>query len=309
MHRNCSKRACLSNAYCEVVKTQYNQTVVNDPFELVNEKTMSHSRKIADIEFARVGQRSLLLDLDLPQNQPKPLPVIVWLYGGAWEGGSKEERQSPRVVDDALLERGYAIASISYRYSHEALFPAQIQDCKAAIRWLRAHADEYGLDADHIGAWGYSAGAHLAALLGTTGDHPEFDVGDNLNYSSQVQAAATFAAPTDLGTMGGYHDKPDSPESRLIGAPVPENPALVAYASPLTYVSNSSAPFLLIHGDQDTIVIPSQSKLLYDALLAAGVEATLYVIAGCDHSMGALSKAETDKVVATAGAFFDKHLR
>ena len=270
---------------------------------------MISSRKISNLEYARVGDKSLLLDLDFPENGTNPMPVVVWIHGGGWHMGSKDEWQSPRVVVEALLERGYAIASINYRFSNEAIFPAQLEDCKAAVRWLRARAGEHGFDADHIGVWGYSAGAHLAALLGTTGDHAEFDVGDNLDCSSRVQAVAAFATPTDFATMGGYHDAPDSPESRLIGAPVLENPALVARVSPLTYVSDTSAPFFLFHGDQDTVVIPSQSEKLVDALTNAGIEVTLYVIPGGDHGMSIVSRAESDRIVAKACAFFDQHLR
>ena len=136
-----------------------------------------------------------------------------------------------------LVAKGYAVASINYRLSQHAVFPAQIEDCKAAIRWLRANAAKYHLDPDHIGVWGASAGGHLVALLGTTGGVKELEGnGGNLDQSSRVQCVVDWFGPTDLTTMGGEHDKPDSPVARLIGGPVQENKEKARKASPLTYV-------------------------------------------------------------------------
>nr|QRD81016.1 lipolytic protein [uncultured bacterium] len=270
---------------------------------------MSSLQKIANLEYKRVGEKSLLLDLDLPDNRGKPTPVVVWIHGGGWYLGSKDEWQPPKVVVNALLERGYAVASISYRFSNEAIFPAQLEDCKAAIRWLRAHAGDYDFDADHIGAYGYSAGGHLAALLGTTADHAEFDVGDNLDCSSRVQAVCTFALPTDFSVMGGHHNDSDSPESRLIGGTVTERPDLVARANPATYASKTSAPMLLFHGDHDFGVPKILSELLHDALVKAGADSTLYIIEGADHGMGGMDDAAIQNMVTMACEFFDRHLR
>ena len=160
-----------------------------------------------------------------------------------------------------LAAKGYAVASINYRLSQHAVFPAQIEDCKAAIRWLRANAAKYHLDPDHIGVWGASAGGHLVALLGTTGSVKELEgKGGNLDQSSRVQCVVDWFGPTDLATMGGSHDKPGSPESRLIGGPVQENKEKARKASPLTYVSKDSAPFLIMHGDQDNTVPPGTER-------------------------------------------------
>ncbi len=122
---------------------------------------------MADLEFAAPNGKPLLLDLYLPVGVDKPLPVIVWLHGGGWRIGDRKLGPDFRV---RFAERGYAMASIEYRLSGEALFPAQIHDVKAAIRWLRSVANEYGLDSGHIGLWRSSAGGHLAALAGTTGE-------------------------------------------------------------------------------------------------------------------------------------------
>ena len=147
------------------------------------------------------------------------------------------------------------MASINYRLSQHAVFPAQIEDCKAAIRWLRANAAKYHLDPDHIGVWGASAGGHLVAMLGTTGGVKELEgKGGNLDQSSRVQCVVDWFGPTDLATMGGSHDNPASPDRQLIGGPVQENKEKARKASPLTYVSKDSAPFLIMHGDKDNMV-------------------------------------------------------
>jgi acetyl esterase/lipase len=263
-----------------------------------------------DLAYARAGDRDLYLDLYAAQDAREPQPVILWIHGGAWRMGSKEHPPALR-----LVERGYAVASTSYRLSQEAIFPAQIHDCKAAVRWLQAHAGAYGLDPARVGAWGASAGGHLAALLGTSGGVSELE-GElgSPGYSSRVQAVCDFFGPTDFrrmndvpGAMG--HDAPDSPESQLIGAPIQQNPDKVARANPITYVDPGDPPFLIVHGDADRTVISGQSKLLYDALRAAGVEVTLHLVQGAGHGFQtatAEQRAEIDRLV---DAFFDRHLK
>ena len=149
-----------------------------------------------------------------------------------------------------MVGKGYAVASINYRFSQHALFPAD-QDCKAAIRWLRANAAKYHIDPDHIGVWGYSAGGHLVAMLGTAGGVKEFDNGANLDQSSRVQCVVDWFGPTEMMTMGPLADKPDRVVAKLIGGPVQNNKEKARAASPLTYVGKDSAPFLIVHGDKD----------------------------------------------------------
>ena len=152
-----------------------------------------------DLVYAKTPQRELALDLYIPDGATKP-PLIVWVHGGAWRAGSKAK--PPALW---MLERGYAVASISYRLSQQAVFPAQIHDCKAAIRWLRAHASKYGYDAERIGAWGASAGGHLVALLGTSSGVKELegDLGYN-DQSSRVQAVVDYFGPTDVTAMSKF---------------------------------------------------------------------------------------------------------
>jgi acetyl esterase/lipase len=225
------------------------------------------------------------LDLYVPQQADHPLPLIIWIHGGAWLEGSKDE-YAPL---EYLAER-YAVASINYRLSQHAIFPAQIEDCKAAVRWLRANAQKYNLDPQRFAAWGASAGGHLAAMLGVTGDVTDFEIGENLGVSSRVQAVVDYFGPTDFLQMdthrtldGVPHDEAHSPESLLVGGWIRENPGRVARANPLTYVTARAAPFLIVHGDHDPLVPHHQSELLEAALQKAGVPVTFYTVQGGGH--------------------------
>lgn len=238
-----------------------------------------------DLPYVTGGHERQRLDLYLPPNA-KNVPLVVWVHGGGWQNGSKD--RTPALV---LLSKGYAVASINYRLSSHAVFPAQIEDCKAAIRWLRAHASDYGYDPNRIAAWGSSAGGHLVAMLGVTGDVKEFDTGENLNVSSRVQAVVNYYGPSDLLSMDAQstaisrmkHDAPDSPESRLLGGTLQENKEKARRASPITYVSKDDPPMLLVHGDADPLVPLAQSETLLAALKKAGVDASLYVVKGGGH--------------------------
>jgi acetyl esterase/lipase len=258
---------------------------------------------VADLEFGAPNGKPLLVDLYLPMGADNPLPVILWLHGGGWRIGDRKLGPDFRV---RFAERGYAMASIEYRLSGEAIFPAQIHDVKAAIRWLRSVADKYGLDSDNIGLWGSSAGGHLAALAGTTGEGilEDLELG-YADFSSDVQAVVEGYGPTDFLQMDANSDKEiavsidpeselvhpprrheamDSPESQLLGAPILSVPHLVREAKPITYVTGGLPPFLIMHGLSDTAVAPHQSELLYQALIAKGNEATLCLIEGLGHA-------------------------
>jgi acetyl esterase/lipase len=255
-----------------------------------------------DLEYVKDGHERNKLDLYLPEKADGPLPVIVWVHGGGWQAGSKD---NPPALP--FVARGYAVASINYRLSQHAPFPAQIEDCKAAIRWLRANAGMYHLDSAHFGVWGSSAGGHLVALLGTTGGVKELEgKGGNLDQSSRVQAVVDFYGPTDLTQMGGTHDRPDSPEAKLIGGPVQENKDKAAKANPISYATRNAAPFLILHGDKDNTVPYNQSELLVEALKKAGVEVTLKKVEGAGHGGRDFNSPENRKLIED---FFDRHLK
>ncbi len=258
-----------------------------------------------DLPYVTGGHERQKLDLYLPKTKGK-VPLIIRIHGGAWLAGSKES-EGP----EDYISNGYAVASINYRLSQHAIFPAQIQDCKAAVRFLRANAQKYNLDPNRFGVWGPSAGGHLAALLGTTGDINEFDVGENLSVSSRVQAVVDYFGPTDFLQMeehrlpdGMHHNTPDSPESRLIGGNIQDNREKVAKANPITYVTRDDAPFLIIHGDMDPLVPYHQSELLEAALKKAGVPVLFYIVKGAGHG-----RFTDPNVPRLTKEFFEKHLK
>lgn len=239
-----------------------------------------------DLEYVEGGHERHKLDLYLPESE-KVLPLVIWIHGGGWKNGDKGGGQYR-----GLVAEGFAVASINYRLSGHAVFPAQINDCKAAIRWLRKNADEYGIDPDRFGVWGSSAGGHLSALVGTSGDVEslEGDVGVT-GVSSRVQAVCDWYGPTDLLKMNEQrnvegsmdHDRPDSPESLLIGGNLQDNPELAKPVNPIEYISKDDPPFLIVHGDRDPAVPIGQSYLLRDALQEAGVPVEMVVVEGAGH--------------------------
>ena len=251
------------------------------------------------------GHERQKLDLYIPSSKEK-LPLIIWIHGGAWMEGSKDSG-----VPLEYLSDGYAVASINYRLSRHAIFPAQIEDCKAAVRRLRALADKLNLDPDRFGVWGPSAGGHLAAMLGTTGDVNEFDVGMDLEFSSRVQAVVDYFGPTDFLQMddhrlpdGQVHNDPNSPESLLVGGDIRENKDKVAKANPITYVTKDDPPFLIVHGDKDPFVPHHQSELLEAALKKTGVPVTFYTVKGAGHG-----GFRDPNVPELTKKFFDDHLK
>jgi acetyl esterase/lipase len=226
-----------------------------------------------------------LLDIYRPKEITKKLPVVVWIYGGAWKSGSKDFCPIAFMATQQL-----AIVSINYRLDNVAPFPAQIYDCKGAIRWLRANADRYHLDASHIGVFGASAGGHLALLLAATAGNPMMEgrVGDNLNYSSRIQCVCAFYPPTDLNRLVSdpkVRADPNGDVAKLLGGAVAQNVDKAIAASPLTYVRKDCAPVFLMHGANDTLVPPEQSEIFYQALLKQGVEAHLEIIPHQGHGI------------------------
>lgn len=237
-----------------------------------------------DVVYSVVGKDSIRLDVYYMERPEEPLPLIIWIHGGAWRGGDKRSARFAR----ELLGKGYAVASINYRLSGKATFPAQIIDCKAAVRWLRANAQYYNIDPSRFAAWGGSAGSHLAALLGTAEDMPEWEKGKFLEYSSRVQAVVDWFGPTDFSRMDDIpgrmvHLAADSPESALIGAAVGDHPNLVAYANPITYVKPYNPPFQILHGKDDLLVLPNQAELLNEAFIKVGLSPDFELLDSTGH--------------------------
>jgi acetyl esterase/lipase len=237
-----------------------------------------------DIEFARFGERSLKLDIHLPQKKARS-PLIVWVHGGAWRSGSKKDVPIKKLVED-----GYAIASVDYRLSTEAKFPAQAHDIKAAIRFLRARGDEWKLPTKKIVIAGDSAGAHLANLIGVSNGNAELEgaVGAHTNQSSRVQGIISFYGGANLTTIL-QQSTPHGlnvrvPALELLLGNLPTNaPALARLASPVFHVDRDDPPLLLLHGDQDPQMPINQSLELLGAYEKVKAPAQLEVVHGAAH--------------------------
>jgi acetyl esterase/lipase len=273
--------------------------------------------KFLDIAYAQQSPAQKL-DIYVPNEGSGPFPVIVSIHGGAFKMGDKGDFQANAALSG--LKRGYAVVSINYRLSGEAIYPAQIQDVKAAIRWIRANAGTYKLNPAKIAAWGGSAGGNLAALAGTTGDITDFDDAalGNAGQSSRVQAVVDWFGPIQFDQMDAQftasgkgkpdHGEASSPESALLGKPIMQAPELVKRASPATYISKADPPFFIEHGTNDPLV-PTQQSIHFAAALSAvlGSDKVTYTpIEGAGHGGPQFEAPENlEKVFA----FLDKHLK
>jgi acetyl esterase/lipase len=257
-----------------------------------------------DVGYSSVRGTELFLDLYVPAS--RPAPVCLWLHGGGWLRGSRSVGAAGRLLPVAA--DGVAIAAVQYRLSGEAPFPAQLDDARAAVRWLRRHGTDLGLSVDRIGVWGGSAGGHLAALLALCPDDRDPDLGD-----SSVQAAVCWFPVTDLtlrdtdipeGPPPPFLTGPPPPvsnEARLFGAEsVGQVAAAARVASPVAHVHPGAPPFLFVHGDHDGLVPSEHSRTLHRLLRAQGVDSTLLLLAGANHEDPAF---ETPPVLAAVSAF------
>jgi acetyl esterase/lipase len=276
------------------------------------------AQKWLDVAYAN-GSPAQKLDIYLPNEGKGPFPVIVAIHGGGWEMGDKNTGE----VNAELwgVTRGYAVASINYRLSGEAIFPAAVYDVKAAIRFLRANAKKYHLNPNKFAAWGDSAGGHLAAITGTSAGVKELEdlsMG-NANQSSAVQVVADYFGPTNLGKMDELfakagvtnhlaHNPAGSPESRFLGGQVTTIPDKVKQADPATYISSCTCPFIIVNGTKD-LVVPPQSHVEFAAALekAIGKNKVVHIVLeGAGHGGPQFTSTETlDQVFA----FLDKYLK
>ncbi|HEY8721024.1 alpha/beta hydrolase [Pengzhenrongella sp.] len=285
------------------------------------------------IVYAEVrGFRPLLMDVHVPFGATGPVPCVMWVHGGGWEVGDRRFTPPNWPVDllfGSLVDAGLAVATVDYRLSGEARYPAPLHDLKAAVRFLRTHAEVLGIDAARLGVSGESAGGHLAAMIALTGDVPRLEGTVALGNvgvgaageghvgvpgvpgdagggpSSAVQAAAILYGVTDftaqvasLGLPPG--EIPDAPEARFLGATPEQAPSVATAASPVTHATSSAPPMLLISGDRDSVVPLDQSERLRDALLRAGAtDVVLEVIAGADHCFDGVDPAPALATVVT----------
>lgn len=245
------------------------------------------------------------------------MPCLVWIHGGAWMYGSKEGLPPEMGM---LPDHGYVLASIGYRLSGEAIFPAQIFDCKAAIRFLKTNAGKYGIDSSRIAVAGTSAGGHLAALAGTSAGVCSLeDKQGSAEASSSVKAVVDYYGPTDFLIMDDLPDDPpdlcedpmihlapDSPESLLLGCDIRHCPEKVNYANPITYLSEDDPPFLILHGTHDCTVTPKSSMLLERELSSMGIPVELHLLQGAGHGGPEFISQETRSVVLE---FLDRNLK
>jgi acetyl esterase/lipase len=261
-----------------------------------------------DIQFTQAGKRVLALDIYQPEPLPStPAPVIVFFHGGGWKAGDKRKGHD---MLSLLARHGYVCFSANYRLSQHAVFPAQAHDCKAALRWVRLHATEYGGDSARIGVTGTSAGGHLAALVGTSGDVEALE--GNLTptgVSSRVQAVVDWYGPADLRRSEFKGTQPLSMVTKLLGGTPEAKTQLATLASPAAHATADDPPFLIIHGTADDTVPVSQSRRLRDALVGAGVDVELIEVPGGGHGNFRDTKPNYRELERRMVEFFDKHLK
>ena len=275
-------------------------TIINDDplFELFSR-----------LEYAISGGESLKLNLRVPFG-PGPFPLIVWVSGDGWVPGDTSAPPALRQAD-----RGYAVTTVDYLSAADAGFPSQVEELKAAIRWLRANASRYRLDANRIGVWGAGSGGHLASLIGTAGDIPAFEAPElgNAGFSSRVQVVIDWFAPIDLSTLqSGFTctnatlETPYAAASRFLGCAPSVCPETAAQANPLTYLSPDDPAFLIMHGTNDCMISPDQSERFAESLRNGGIDTTLFLFLGAGHG-GALW--ESSEIRRQVDEFLDAKLR
>lgn len=274
---------------------------------------------IADVTYSTiVGYRPLVIDIYMPAKKVGPKPLILHIHGGGWVAGHTRHSGAlsnfPAVLAK-LASEGYVVASLEYRLANEAPFPAQLQDARAALRYLKANAAEYGIDPAKTGIWGGSAGGHLSALTALSCGESSLDVADNTYEAGSecVQAAAIWYGVFDFAALAaGRPNQQDSAAARLLGCAGKCVAADYAPASPVSYIDPSDPPMLLIHGENDQVVPVAQSHLAEAKLKATGVRVESIYIPGVDHSFIGSSHEQTTqatlKAVNATFDFFDKNL-
>ena len=266
---------------------------------------------LKDIEYCNGGGKSLLMDILLPKKpSPAPRPAVLFLHGGGWENGDKEDH----TVAALLASSGFVAATINYRLSGEATFPAAIEDSKCAVRYLRAQAARYGIDPERIGAMGSSAGGHLAMLVGCADEQAGLEgSGGWQDVSSRVKAVVSYFGPSDFTVEeAGVETDSVGLVRKFLGGTIEEKPELYRRASPITYISPGTPPLLMIHGDRDNVVPIEQSERMLRAYREVGQSAEMIRVEGAGHDFqpssempNSLNPQEIDSVTVD---FFKKSL-
>jgi len=258
---------------------------------------------ISNVEYSNVGAK-MEMDIVRPKNLSGPAPTVLLIHGGGFRRGTRQSYLQQAIK---LAERGYVAATASYRLAPRHQFPAGVEDVKAAVRFLRANASKYGIDSEHIGAWGGSAGGHLVLMLGLTGDVAEFEgTGPNREFSSKVQCVINYYGPTDF--TQSYSKSVDAAEvlPLWLGGHLDQNRKIHQKASPINWVNPNAAPTLSLHGTKDAFVAYEHSVVLTDRLINAGVEAELESFSGAGHGF---KGADAERAEMLAFAYLDKHLK
>lgn len=277
------------------------QALINDVHEFKTLAQESDVEFTKDVVYGTVDGVELKLDLAKPKGLTAPAPGVVWIHGGAWRGGRKEEFE--KLVRDSAAA-GYVSVSINYRLVPKSIFPAQVEDAKCAVRWFRANAEKLQLDPQRIGVVGASAGAHLAMMLGAmdTGDGLEGN-GGSAEASSRVQCVVSYAGPTDLTVE--FPPASKNLVADFIGGPANEKAEAAKAASPITYVSAGDPPMLLIQGTKDPLVPHSQAVEMVEALTTAGVPGRVELMIGEGHGW----PKEHERVMRETFEFLARHLK
>lgn len=283
-----------------IVQQGFSQT--NPVIEVFPKGTVLHG----NVNYANDTLQKHLLDIYLPQKVSGKIPLVIFVHGGGWLVNDKyADIGYMKETVAETVSKGFALASIDYRFATQGVFPAQIQDCNRAVSFLVDNADTYGFDKDRIAVMGFSAGGHLASLMGLSknNDIPDFFV-PKTTKAFDFKAVVDFYGPAELILFPGANDA-KSPEALLIGAPPLDRPDLAKMASPVTYVDEKDPPFLIVHGEKDDLVSPRQSQLLSSWLTVNGVENELIVVKDAPH-FGEMFDVEhiRTKVIA----FLQRHL-
>lgn len=263
---------------------------------------------IDNVVLGKGGGRNIIAEVCYPTDAPRPMPAVLFIHGGGWAYGDPKPIHMPNGVIATLARKGYFAVYVGYRLSGEAHWPAQIQDCELSVRWLRANAKNYGVNPDRIGAWGMSAGGHLADCMATMADVKEYQGdGGYPGVSSKVQVVVHWFGATDF-TDPAVRANSGGAIEPLMGMPYAQNPEAWKKASPAFYAKKGDPPILIIHGEEDQFLPVSQAKIFDAALTKAGVTHQLVLVQNGRHGFAPVPGKKTVPSMAQIGKITDDFL-